>query len=50
MLTAANLLDASHPLHKSFAAFCAKKGAEPSKRQARQFLKKYPHYGEAKPA
>jgi hypothetical protein len=48
MLTAANLLDASHPLHKAFAAYCQGKGVEPSKRQARQFLKKYPQYGEVR--
>lgn len=43
-VTAAALLDPAHPLHKSFTATCKKKGVEPSKRQARQFLNQYPQY------
>ena len=41
-LTAADLLQEDHPLHKSFVKFCGDN--EPSKRQARKFLQKYPQY------
>ena len=47
-LTAADLLPVHgvghHPLHKTFMAWCKEKGTEPSKRQARKFLQKYPQY------
>ena len=41
-LTAADLLNESHPLHKAFVKFCGT--VTPSKRQARKFLQKYPQY------
>ena len=44
MLTAADIMDCAHPLNKAFVAYCKGKGCEPSKRQARQFLKRYPQY------
>jgi len=50
MLTAADLLVDTHPLHKPFLCFCMAKVVEPSKRQARQFLKKYPQYNTVRQA
>lgn len=41
-LTAADLLNESHPLHKTFVKFCGDN--KPSKRQARKFLQKFPQY------
>ena len=41
-MKAADLLKSDHPLHKAFVAFCGEK--EPTKRQARKFLQKYPQY------
>jgi len=41
-LYAADLLEEEHPLHKAFIAFLG--GKEPTKRQARAFLAKYPQY------
>ena len=43
-LIAADLLNDEHPLHACFVRFC--KDAEPTKRQARKFLQKYPQYRE----
>lgn len=43
-LKAADLLVASHPLHKPFVASCKVRGVEPSKRQARKWLASHPHY------
>jgi len=43
-VTAAALLDPARPLHKAFMATCKQKRVEPSKRQARAFLSKYPQY------
>ena len=44
-ITAADLLSEKSPLNKSFLAFCGKN--EPTKRQGRKFLQKYPQYREA---
>ena len=41
-LTAADILKEDHPLYKAFVKFCGDN--EPSKRQARKFLQKYPQY------
>ena len=43
-LQASDLLNDEHPLHACFVRFC--KDAEPTKRQARKFLQKYPQYRE----
>ncbi len=48
MITAAAILDTSHPLNKSFSSYCEQKGIEQTKRQARQFLKAYPFYQQSK--
>lgn len=45
--TAQDLLNPAHPLHRPFRLICQQKGVEPTKRQARAFLAKYPKYREA---
>lgn len=47
-VTAASILDTDHPLHKKFVAFLG--GKEPTKRQARKFLQKFPQYSVVKEA
>lgn len=44
-MVAADLLSATHPLHKSFIAWL--KGKEPTKRQARRFLAQFPRFRQA---
>jgi len=41
-MVAADVLNPNHPLHSTFVKFLA--GKEPTKRQARKFLVKYPQY------
>jgi hypothetical protein len=41
-LYAADIMVEGHPLYKTFIAFLG--GKEPTKRQARAFLAKYPQY------
>lgn len=41
-LQASDLLNIGHPLHEAFVKFCGDN--EPTKRQARKFLSKYPQY------
>jgi hypothetical protein len=41
-MVAADLLESTNPLHKSFLHFCGEN--EPTKRKARAFLQKYPQY------
>jgi len=44
LTTAQSILNSSHPLNRAFMAFCKQEGIEPGKRQAQQFLNKYPFY------
>jgi hypothetical protein len=41
-LCASDIMNKGHELYKSFVSFCGDN--EPSKRQARKFLQKYPQY------
>jgi hypothetical protein len=43
---AADLLNAEHPLNKSFTDWCIENDKEPSKRQGRKFLQEFPYYRE----
>jgi len=43
-MVAKELLDAGHPLHRSFKAYCEKKGVVMTRRQAREYLKKFPNF------
>lgn len=39
-INASDILKPEHPLHATFRAWCK----QPTKRQARKFLQKYPYY------
>ena len=43
---ASDLLNAEHPLNKSFTEWCLEREKEPSKRQGRKFLQAFPYYRE----
>lgn len=43
-LTAAEIMKDTHPVYSHFKMFCEKKGTPMTKRQAREFLKKFPTY------
>ncbi len=44
-VSAAHLLKPEHPLNATLVAWC---GKQPTKRQARKFLQKYPYYRESR--
>lgn len=43
-MVAAELLKPEHPVHKHFIADCESRNVEPTKRQARKFLQRFPNY------
>jgi hypothetical protein len=47
-MSAKDILNVDHPLHRAFLAFLGDK--EPTRRQARKFLQKYPSFKVAKAA
>lgn len=49
-MTAKEILNPKHPLHATFQKWLKKKGSEPTKRKAREFLAAYPQYKSVKAA